>query len=87
LGQHSGSQPTRPTLEQFISHNDKLLGAMAVFTALAAFTKDLDVVGGYLSFTFIAATVLVWFELLGKFPKQSGRERCFGSKTLCPSAS
>jgi len=64
-------QPTKPTLEQFISQNDKLLGAMAVLAGLAAFTKDLRVVGGYLSFVFIALTLLVWFELLGKFPKHT----------------
>jgi hypothetical protein len=57
----------KPTLEHFISQNDKLLAAMAVLTGLAAFTKDLQVVGGYLSFVFIALTILVWFELLSKF--------------------
>ncbi len=55
---------------------------MAVFTALAAFTKDLQAVGGYLSFTFIAATVLVWFELLRKFPKQSGTGTLFWFENL-----
>src|SRR5438445_3883918 len=82
LTQRPPPPPQKPTLEQFIGQNDKLLGAMAVFTALAAFTKDLQAVGGYLSFTFIAATVLVWFELLRKFPKQSGTGTLFWFENL-----
>jgi len=42
------SQPqpvqAKPTLEEFISRHDKLLGAMAVLAALAAFMKDLQII-------------------------------------------
>jgi hypothetical protein len=65
----------KPTLEGFIKEHDKLLAAMAILSGLAAFMKDLQVVGGYLSFVFTALTVLVWFELLTKFPKHTGTSR------------
>jgi hypothetical protein len=48
---------------------------MAVLAGLAAFMKDLPIIGVYLSFIFTALTLLAWFELLTKFPKQSGTSR------------
>jgi len=55
---------------------------MAVLAALAAFMKDLQIIGGYLSFIFTALTLLVWMELLTKFPKQSGTGRLFWFENL-----
>jgi len=59
------------TLAAFIEDNHKLLTSLGVFTALTLFAGNLPLrpVGYVLSFLFLAATVLLWFELQSRFPK------------------
>jgi hypothetical protein len=58
------------SLSDFIDQNHKLISVLGIFTALTVFTSSLQVkaIGNILSFIFLALTVLVWFELWGKFP-------------------
>ncbi len=58
------------TLGDFVEDNSKLLSAVGLFTALTVFSSTLEprVVGAFLSFLFLSATVVLWFELMEKFP-------------------
>jgi hypothetical protein len=72
------------TIAQFIEQNDKLLQALGIFIALTVFSSSLPVqlLGYFLSFFFIFATILVWFELWDKFPKTATRSLVFFENTL-----
>jgi hypothetical protein len=66
---------SKPTLSEFIDQNHRLLSTLAFFAALTAFAKQLDYVGGFVSFIFLSCTVLVWLEILPRFPSASGTSR------------
>jgi len=61
----------RNSLTDFINDNQKLISVLGVFTALTVFSANLPfkIMGYALSFIFFAVTLLVWIELLEKFPK------------------
>jgi len=61
------------TLTAFVGENDKLLTALGVFTGLMIFAQALPLKGiaVMLSVIFFTLTVIVWFELWGKFPKKA----------------
>jgi len=68
-------EPIRVSLSGFIEENHKLLSTIGIFTALTVFSFNLKLsLFGYgLSFLFLAMTVLLWLELISKFPpKGSG---------------
>jgi hypothetical protein len=59
------------TLTKFIEDNQKLISILGVFTALTVFTANLSVraLGYVLSFIFLSLTLIIWIELLEKFPR------------------
>jgi hypothetical protein len=65
--------PQRVALHTFIEENHKLLAVLGVFTALTVFSAGLPLraLGTVLSFLFMAITVLLWFELLERFPAKT----------------
>jgi len=64
--------PDKPTLYSFIEENHNLITVLGVFTALAVFAANLTLkpVGLILSFLFMTLTVILWLELLGRFPSK-----------------
>jgi len=58
------------TLSEFVEKNNRLLSAVGLFTALTIFATNLEprVIGAFLSFLLLSATVMLWMELLEKFP-------------------
>jgi hypothetical protein len=60
-------------LGAFVEENHKLLSALAIFTALTVFARALPIriLGDLLSFLFLAATVILWFELQEHYPPQT----------------
>jgi hypothetical protein len=67
----SSTQGEKNTLSKFIDDNQKLISVLGVFTALTVFTASLPlkVVGSMLSFMFLTLTLIIWTEVLEKFPK------------------
>lgn len=65
------------TLAQFIEANHKLLSTLGIFTALSVFSGNLGLrsLGYILSFLFLSGTILLWFELLMRFPAVSATWR------------
>ena len=63
-------QAERNTLGEFIENNHRLLSAVGLFTALTIFATNLEIeiLGAFLSFLLLSATVILWMELLEKFP-------------------
>lgn len=59
------------TLTNFIEQNQKIISVLGVFTALTVFTANLSfrAFGYALSFIFLSLTLLLWIEVLEKFPK------------------
>jgi len=59
------------TLFDFIEQNHKIISVLGVFIALTVFTANLSfqAIGYALSFLFMAITIIVWMELLERFPK------------------
>ena len=75
----SDSQPENPsppqrrmTLHAFVEENHKLLTVLGVFTALTVFAANLPLksLGSMLSFLFMAMTVILWLEVLERFPSK-----------------
>jgi len=66
----NSNRNSKNTLSDFIEVNQKLLSVLGVFTALTVFTSNLPLkpVGQGLSFIFLALTLLIWTELVQKFP-------------------
>ena len=64
----------RATLTKFIEDNEKLINVLGVFTAIKVFVGELrlQAYGYTLSFMFMTLTVILWLELWGKFPSESG---------------
>lgn len=64
----------RATLTKFIEDNEKLINVLGVFTAITVFVGELrlQAFGYALSFMFMTLTVILWLELWGKFPSESG---------------
>jgi len=58
------------TLSEFVENNNRLLSAVGLFTALTIFATSLEIeiLGAFLSFLLLSATVILWMELLEKFP-------------------
>jgi len=65
------------SLSDFIEANHKLLSALGIFTALSVFAMNLPnkACGYILSFVFMWITILMWFELFGRFPAKGASER------------
>jgi len=65
--------PRRLALHAFVEENHKLLAVLGVFTALTVFSASLPLraLGSVLSFLFMAMTVLLWLELLERFPAKT----------------
>lgn len=59
------------SLTIFIEENHKLLTVLGVFTALTVFSLSLSlkIIGYFLSFAFFTISLIIWFELWSKFPK------------------
>lgn len=66
----SAHKVERSTLSQFIESNQKLISVLGVFIALTVFTANLSfrAIGYALSFMFLTLTLIIWIELLEKFP-------------------
>lgn len=64
----------KPTLYDYIEENHKLITTLGVFTALTLFAKQTipDYIGSLLSALFLTLTLLVWLELVGRFPPKMG---------------
>ena len=64
--------PDKPTLHSFIEENHKLITVLGVFTALTVFAANLTLkpMGLILSFLFMTLTIILWLELLGRFPSK-----------------
>lgn len=64
----------KPTLASAVEENHKLITVLGVFTALTVFAANLRLqpFGQVLSFLFMSLTILVWFELWGRFPNERG---------------
>ena len=64
------AEKEKHTLSTFIEDNYRLLSAVGLFTALTVFASNLEirVVGAFLSFLLLSATVILWLELMEKFP-------------------
>lgn len=64
--------PDKPTLHSFIEDNHKLITVLGVFTALTMFAANLTLkpMGLFLSFLFMTLTLILWLELLGRFPSK-----------------
>lgn len=60
------------SLEAFITENEKLLSALAVFSALVVLSDGLPsgLFRYVLTFIFLIGMILVWFELYFKLPKE-----------------
>jgi hypothetical protein len=72
----SGENPEKPeatkvTLHAFIEENHKILSVLGVFTALTVFARGLPLtgMGQVLSFFFLTLTVLLWIEIMTRYPK------------------
>lgn len=65
------------TLNDFIESNHKLLSTLGIFTALSVFATNLPhkAFGHILSFVFMGITLLLWFELFGRFPAKGAARR------------
>jgi hypothetical protein len=59
------------SLATFVEQNHKLLTIIGVFTAISIFATNINLlfVATFLSFLFLLLTILLWFELISKFPK------------------
>jgi uncharacterized membrane protein len=59
------------TLSKFIEDNHKLISVLGVFTAITVFSGNMQLrtLGYVLSFIFLLITLIIWTELLEKFPK------------------
>ena len=66
--------PLTPTLSGFVEQNEKLFGVLGVFTAVSIFAGQLTLhwFAYVLSFVFTLLVVILWIELLSKFPSGSG---------------
>jgi len=64
-------KPEIITLATFVEENQKLLTVIGVFTAITLFAVNIKLlyVATFLSFLFMLLTLLLWWELIGKFPK------------------
>lgn len=73
----SKADPGDVSLTEFIEENQRTISVLGVFTALTVFSRQLPlrVLSDILSFLFLAATVLLWFELLGRYPAKSSSFR------------
>lgn len=71
------SEQRPSTLAEFVEANHKLLSTVGIFAALTLFSSNLPFKGlGYLlAFVFLSATLLLWVELLVRFPSQRGNWR------------
>ncbi len=60
------------TLETFIKRNEQLLSALGAFSALTVLSQNLasSLFRYGLSFIFFIGTILIWFELYFKLPKE-----------------
>jgi hypothetical protein len=77
-------RPASPPLEQgkavgtslgtFLEENQRLITVLGVFSALAIFTSNLHPVGfgQFVSSLLLFLTLLIWFELWGRFPSKGG---------------
>lgn len=65
--------PRKTTLFAFVEENQKLLTVLGVFTALTVFAASLPLkpLGSILSFLFMTLTVILWQELLERFPAKA----------------
>lgn len=61
-----------PTLFEFIEANHRLLATVGIFAALTIFAAGLARKGlaTVLSLCFLSATVLLWLELMARFPRK-----------------
>jgi hypothetical protein len=59
------------SLGKFLEENQRLITVLGVFTALTVFTTNLPLkpIGYLLSFVFLALSLIVWIELLERFPR------------------
>lgn len=65
-------KPEELSLNDFIEKNHKIISTIGIFVAITVFTTNLKIefFSVILSFLFLLMTVMVWLELLGKFPKR-----------------
>ncbi|MBK7377916.1 MAG: hypothetical protein IPJ03_02750 [Ignavibacteriales bacterium] len=71
-------------LDNFIESNQKLISVLGIFTALTVFTANLQfkAFGYALSFIFMSITLIIWIEVLEKFPKGNAHWRLKIFETL-----
>ncbi len=64
-------------LANFIEENHKLLSVLGVFTALTVFARAVPIrlLGDILSFLFLGATIVLWFELQERFPSKTTSQK------------
>lgn len=67
------------TLYSFMEENHKVITVIGVFTALTVFTANLTLrpMALILSFLFMTLTIILWLELLGRFPSKGGGWRMY----------
>ena len=65
------------TLFSFIEENHRLLSVLGIFTALTVFARTLPIriLSDLLSFFFLAATVVLWFELQERYPSKTSSQK------------
>lgn len=63
-------KPEKITLHTFLENNHKILSVLGVFTALTVFSRGLPLtgVGQILSLLFLTLTILLWLELMSRYP-------------------
>lgn len=66
---------TKMTLAEFVEENHRLLSSVGIFTALTVFSSSLkpSILGAVLSLLFLTPGVLIFWELVGRIPKEKTR--------------
>ncbi len=69
--QIENQKPVKISLATFVEENQKLLTVIGVFTAVTLFATNIKILymATILSFLFLLLTLLLWIELINKFPK------------------
>jgi hypothetical protein len=67
----TSNQSPLATISSFIEDNYKQLSVLAILTALTVFASNLPIksLGSILSFLLLTLSILVWIEIIGRFPK------------------
>jgi len=82
--QEKTSKTEKISLSTFIEDNHKIISVLGIFSALTVFSRSLQLkaLGDVLSFMFLTLTIIVWFELWGKFPSEETTGRLSWFETI-----